>query len=165
MKTIPVVLLAVLLVTGCRYAAPLSAAHDLPIDPAALGCWEPARDASAGTDDGERLLILRFSPTEYLIHHDAPADARYYRAYPIEVGGVACVQLQVIGTPAGPPEEGAKPYDVVSYALDAGDLVIRQLNTDLIDEGLRGEALRAAFLAHKDHPDLFRDPVRFQRRP
>ena len=71
----------------------------------------------------------------------------------------------MIGTPEGLPDEEATPYYVVSYAREAGDLVIRLLNTDLIDDGLSGEALRAAFLAHKDHPDLFRDPVRFQRHP
>jgi hypothetical protein len=109
-------------------------------------------------------MILKYSDTEYLIHYIASADARYYRGYPIEIGGVACVQLQVIGTPKGMPDKGTKPFIPVSYSLIEGQLEVRLPNTDLIDTDLQDSAaLRQAFLAHKDEPQLFRDPVRFRR--
>jgi hypothetical protein len=39
-----------------------------------------------------------------------PDDGIYYRAYPIKIGGVSCVQLQAIGTKAGPPDKKRKTF-------------------------------------------------------
>ncbi len=56
------------------------------------------------------------------------------------------------------------PFIPVSYGLIDGQLEVRLPNTELIDTNLKGSAaLRQAFLAHRDDPQLFRDPVRFKR--
>jgi hypothetical protein len=156
--------LLLLALVGCWYDAPLTEEHRISIDPSILGKWEIAEDEAQGPEPKDTIMILKFSDTEYMIHYIATADARYYRGYPIEMGGVSCVQLQVIGTPEGLPERDAKPFFVVSYQRRGGDLVVKLLNTDLIDNALtESDALRQAFLVHKEDPDLFRDPGRFQR--
>jgi hypothetical protein len=163
MKMIPAVL-ALLLLIGCLYDSPLTAEHRIPLDPTVLGLWEAVDADGQDSAPKDRIMILKFSDTEYMIHYIATADARYYRGYPIEIGGVACVQLQVIGTPEGMPDKGTMPFIPVSYGLIDGQLEVRLPNTDLIDTDLKGsDALRQAFLAHKDDPQLFRDPVRFRR--
>jgi len=163
MKSIPAVL-ALLLLVGCLYDAPLTTEHRIAIDPAVLGLWEATGPDGTAPEARDRIMILQFSDTEYLIHYIATADARYYRGYPVQVGGLTCVQLQVIGTPEGMPGSGTKPFVPVSYGIADGQLEVRVPNTDLIDVNLHGSAaLRQAFLAHKDDPRLFRDPVRFRR--
>jgi hypothetical protein len=163
MKAIPAVLV-LLLLAGCLYDAPLTTEHRIAIEPAVLGLWEATGPDDTAPEARDRIMILKFSDTEYMIHYIATADARYYRGYPIEIGGVACVQLQVIGTPEGMPDKGTKPFIPVSYSLIDGQLEVRLPNTDLLDEDLKGSAaLHQAFLAHKDDPHLFRDPVRFSR--
>lgn len=164
MRSITAVFTMLLALTGCLYDSPLTEEHRIPIDPSILGLWEAASDPLEPAEARDRVMILKFSDTEYLIHHMALADARYYRGYPVEVGGLACMQLQCIGTPGGMPEKGAKAFIPVSYRMIDGQLEVRLINNDLIDEELKGStALRKAFLAHKDDLQLFRDPARFRR--
>ena len=69
-----------------------------------LGLWETLPENS--DEEKERMMILKFSSTEYIIHYPVRENAIYFRAYPIKVGGVSCVQLQAIGFNEGPPDEG-----------------------------------------------------------
>jgi hypothetical protein len=165
MKAAAAVCIIMIALTGCLYDAPLTEEHNIPIDPSLLGRWEISVSDTNPSEPKDNIMILKFSDTEYLIHYIATADMRYYRGYPIIVGGVSCVQLQVIGTPEGVPSKDTKPFIPVSYQLIEGELEIKIVNNDLIDEDLiKGSgALRNAFLAHKDDPQLFRDPARFRR--
>ena len=71
-------------------------------------------------------MILKFSGTEYIIHHPIAKDAMYFRAYHVKIGGVLCVQLQAIGTKEGAPDEGKKNlYHVASYRLENAVLEIK----------------------------------------
>ena len=154
--------MAVLLLAGCVYESPFTTEHSIAIDSAVLGLWEPKPDG--GEEDSEQdelMMILKYSDTEYLIH-----DGIYYRGYPIELGGISCVQLQIIGTNDGPPEKD-KPdlFYAVSYQLTNGELEIKKLNTDLVDDDLKTtEELQKAFLKHKDNKDLFKDLGVFRKK-
>ncbi|MEC7842111.1 MAG: hypothetical protein VX911_04440 [Candidatus Latescibacterota bacterium] len=157
--------LAVLLLAGCQYEFPLSAEHTISIAPAVLGLWEPIADEGKGTKQNERLVILRFSDFEYLIHYPVGKVGLYYRGYPIRIGDIPCVQLQVIGTKDGPPQEDEKKlFHVVSYQLADGKLVIKNLNAELVDDKLKTKAgLVKSFLDHKDDENLFTNPDSFRR--
>lgn len=166
MKSITVLLGAtVLLMVGCQYEAPLVREHTIPVDAAALGLWVPVPEEGEESPEDQNMMILKWSDTEYLIHYPAGKDGLYYRAYPIKIGGVECVQLQVIGTKDGPPAPDEKAlYYVASYQLKDGGLEIKTLNTDLIGDKLKTtEELQAAFLKHKDSKELFKDPGMFRK--
>lgn len=158
-------LLVFLIPIGCWYDVPLTEERSIPVDPEVLGWWEYASDDAKDTEVKERMLVLQFSETEYLIHYLVGAkEAFYFRGYPIKIGGVACVQLQEIGFIDGVPDKNTKPFYAVAYQLTDGELVVKILNTALVGEDLLGgEALRKAFLQHKDDPLLFYDPGRFRR--
>ncbi len=110
-------LFVILLTAGCPYHTPLTEDHTIPIDKELLGYWyecdtnkydiiESQAQKALGqsglsknkkTEGG--VLVMPFSETEYVIRYlpssgDGPV---FLRGYPIEVGGVSCVQLQTIG--------------------------------------------------------------------
>ena len=167
MRCIAVLLMImVLFFAGCKYDTPLTKEHAIPVDSSVLGLWEPQSDEREESGADERMMILKYSDTEYLIHYPPGGnDETYYRGYPIKIGGISCVQLQVIGTEDGMPKRGVKDlFHVVSYELKKGILEIRTLNTDLVDNHLKTtEALVQAFLNHKDNKDLFTNSVRFKQ--
>ena len=148
---------------GCEYETPLTEKHTTPIDLAALGLWETVLENS--DEEKERMMILKFSSTEYIIHYPVRENAMYFRAYPIKVGGVSCVQLQPIGSNEGPPDQGEKGlYHVASYQLSDVKLEIKLLNEKLVDDELKKSAeLTRAFLEHKENKNLFVNPVKFRR--
>lgn len=154
---------AVLFLCGCEYETPLTEKHTTPIDPTALGLWETVLENS--DEEKERMMILKFSSTEYIIHYPVRENAMYFRAYPIKVGGVSCVQLQAIGSNEGPPDQGEKGlYHVASYQLSDVKLEIKLLNEKLVDDELKKSAeLTRAFLEHKENKNLFVNPVKFRR--
>lgn len=154
-----------LFLAGCEYEAPLTKEHTIPVDLSLLGLWEFIPEEGEESDSDERMMILKFSDTECLIHYPIGEDGLYLRAYLIKIGNVSCVQLQAIGTADGPPEKDERElYHVVSYVLADGILEVKLLNTDLVDDDLKNsEALREAFLKHQDDKDLFTNPGRFRR--
>lgn len=161
-KVISSLLLAALsmLLAGCQYDAPLSEEHNIPVDSSVLGLWAPADQK----DVDQRMLVLKYSDTEYLIHYPAGKNGIYYRGYPINVGGRSCVQLEVIGTADSPvdPDE-AERFQVASYAFQKGLLEVRLLNPKVVDHDLKdSEDLREAFLKNVDNPNLFADPMKFK---
>ena len=157
-------ILVVLSLNGCIYDDPLAKKQDLPIDPSVLGHWEFVPTDPSKSSKPERMMVLKYSDTEYLLHYPTGEDGMYFRGYPIRVAGVAGVQIQWIGSSKGVIEEKDRKYQVVSYKTSGNEMVIRVLNRDLVDEDLKGtEALLEAFLRHKDHPELFTEPGTFRR--
>ncbi|MCD4721887.1 MAG: hypothetical protein K8S13_18810 [Desulfobacula sp.] len=157
---------AILLLVGCEYESPLTKEHNIAVDPAVLGVWEPIQVNDDKTKNDERMMILKYSDTEYLIHYPPGGnDEAYYRGYPIKIGGVSCVQLQIIGTADGPFKKNEKGlFHVASYHLTDGQLEIKLLNTDLVDDSLKTtDGLREAFLKHKENKELFNDPGVFRK--
>ncbi|MES9902475.1 MAG: hypothetical protein ABW168_07310 [Sedimenticola sp.] len=159
-------IITVLFLAGCTYEKPLVKEHAIPVDSSVLGLWEPQPDGGEELGTEERMIILKFSDTEYLIHYPPGGnDETYYRGYPIKIGGIPCVQLQVIGTEDGMPKKDVKAlFAVMSYELKKDILEIRTLNNDLVDDDLKTtEALVHSFLNHKDNKELFTNPVRFRQ--
>ena len=154
-----------LILAACTYDAPITEEHSIPIDQALLGLWEPLPRDDQGPGDMEQLLVLKFSDTEYQIINIDGDSVTYFRGYAIEVEGVPAVQLEFLGDDDGPVDETAeKRYSVASYQLVNGELEVSFLNTDLVDEDLEtSEAIRQAFVAHKDDKDLFTNPVMFRK--
>jgi len=149
-------IVAILLITGCEYESPLTKKHNIAVDSAVLGLWETIPDKGEEPKQNERMMILKYSGTEYLIHYPVRKDVAYFRGYPIKIGGVSCVQLQAIGTDNGPPEKDEKDlFHVVSHQLAGAGLEIKILNTELVDDGLKTtEALTQSFLKHKGNKKL-----------
>lgn len=165
MKYAGVFLAAVILIAiGCDYQVPLTEEHTIAIDRAVLGLWEEVPKGDKPPNPDERMLILRYSDTEYLIHYPAGKDGLFFRGYPIRVGGVPCVQVQLIGSYDGDLGKEDRKYQVIRYALSNGILEVRTLDTKLVDKNLSDSAsLRQAFFKSKDNKDLFQDPVRFRK--
>jgi hypothetical protein len=160
---LPVVVL--FLFTGCEYEAPFTEEHSISIDQSVLGLWEFVSDKGEQSDQNERMMILKYTDTEYLIHYLIGKEGMYFRAYPVRIGGVPCVQIQIIGTADGNlNKDDKKLFHLVSYQLSNGELIIKTLNTKLVDDGLKdSEALKKAFLKYKDDKELFIDPGRFRK--
>jgi hypothetical protein len=162
-KTTAVCIIAMLMIMGCVYQAPLTENHTIPVDPAVLGLWEQISDDNDPSPP-ESMLILRYSATEYLVEYPTAKDAMVYRCYPIRIGDVSAVQIQVIGTAEGDVAQEESRYHVVSYSMVNGELVIKTLNTDLVSKDLHDSAaLSQAFLKNKGGGDLFRYPGRFKK--
>ena len=156
---------AVLIFCGCEYEAPLTKEHSVAVDSSVLGLWELIPDAGEEKEKKEWMMVLKYSGTEYMIHYPIGDDAMYFRAYPIKIGGVQCVQLQAIGTHEGPPDKGEKNlYHVASYRLNGAKLEIKLLNAELVDDELKtSAALTRSFQKHKGNKNLFINPGTFRR--
>ena len=76
-----------------------------------------------------------------------------------------CVQLQVIETEDGHPEEDEKnPFHVVYHRLACVGLEIKILNTELVNVDLKTtEALTQSFLKNEGNKKLLNNLGRFRR--
>ncbi|WP_372807524.1 hypothetical protein [Pontiella sp.] len=155
-----------MLLAGCEYEAPLVKDHTIPVDAELLGVWVPVSATGVAAATDENLMVLRYSDTEYMIHHPANDEGIYYRGYPIKIGSVACVQLEAIGTAEGPVGKDEKErYHVASYTIANGSLEVRTLNAKVVsDEFKTTEELHQAFLKNIGNKELFNpEPSRFRR--
>ena len=109
MKCMPVLMLgAILCLAGCKYEAPLVHEHTIPVDASVLGFWQPVPDGSGSPESSENMMVLQYSETEYCIHYSAKEEPMYFRGYPIRIGDVYCVQLQLIGMNNEPVDDKKK---------------------------------------------------------
>ena len=162
-----------LILTACDYDAPLVGEASLPIDQALLGTWEAITDRP-GQKSTVRALIRQESGNEYAIEYivdesNVTDDETiiYFRGWLAELERIRFVQLEVTGTNEGPVgAEETDLFGVLSYTLDNGKLVIRSLNTALVNKDLADTAaLQAAFAANRDDPCLFVEPGQFRKLP
>ena len=154
------------LLVGCQYDYPLVEQSVKPIDKSLLGVWESVPEAGETNAPINRALVLRFSDTEYLIQYPVKEkDSLFFRAYPIEVGGMSCLQVQVLGTEKGPVESSADTYDVVTYRK-AGDLLeVDILNPQVVKkEAGSTEVLQQAFQKAQTDSARFTHLARFKKR-
>jgi hypothetical protein len=154
---------ALLCIVGCEYEAPLTEEHTLPIDTRFVGLWSSVPNPKAKDQDVERAAIVRFSPTEYVIDYPEQESGLYYRAYPIKVGGVDCVQLKaLIHSSEGECDDAH--YHVAKFEFIEGYFVVSLLNTKVVSTDLKTtEELSQSFIEHADHPELFKPFKKFQR--
>jgi hypothetical protein len=152
-----------LCLAACEYQDPLSEKQNLPIAPALLGLWEPVPEKDEAKPSGEWIVALKYSDTEYMIHYQTRSESMYFRAYPLKVGDISCMQLQLIGNGDGPPAKGDPVFQTAFVTLSGNEATIRMMNTSVVGHNLRGAALREAFLKNVKNPVLFREPARFRR--
>jgi hypothetical protein len=153
----------VLIIAGCEYKEPLSEMQGIQIDETALGLWEAVPDQTGSSSSVEYILALRISSTEYLVHYKTGSDDMYFRAYPIRVGNISCLQLQLIGAKSGPVKKDEPKYQVALYRISGDELSIRMMNTSVINEKLGSAAMREAFIKNQTNEKLFREPGKFRR--
>lgn len=159
------------LIAGCEYEISLTDEHKIPVDKAVLGLWEAVPEKGIVSDpkdrisdSEERLMVLKNTDTEYLIHYPTGDEGFYFRGYTVRIGGVSCVQIQLIGDSNGAIKTGERMYQVVSYQFVNGELEIKTLNTDLVDTNLKDRnKLKKAFLMNKNKGELFINPVMFRK--
>ena len=150
-------------IAACEYQEPLSEKQNSSIDPALLGLWEPAPEKNEPKPSGEWILALKYSDTEYMIHYQTGSESMYFRAYPLKIGDIPCVQLQLIGDSSGPLAKTEPAYQVAFVTLTGDEVTIRMMNTSVVGRDLHSPALREAFLKNSKNTDLFREPVKFRR--
>ena len=158
-------LIAILLTAGCVHEAPLTTEHALAIDSALLGLWELVPGEAKGDPDEDRMVVMRWSDTEYLVQMPLGAEGDFFRAFPAEVGGHALVQAEFLGNYSRdwyPPDKTF--YPIITYEMVEGILIISSLNPEVVDvEITDSEALREEFLNNKDRQDLFNPPAHYRR--
>lgn len=161
-KLILVFLLGIPLLAACVFDVPFTTDHAISIDQTILGAWE---SVPAENDDPVQTRIFRYSETEYVVHYLEDDWDIYFRAYPINIGGVSAIQLEVLGDKDEVVEkDAAERYMIATYRLLDNKLEVRTLNSDLVSPDIKDSGLlRAAFLKHKDNPELFNDPGLFKR--
>ena len=154
-----------LILTACDYDAPLVREASLPIDQALLGTWEAIPYDRAGQESPERIVIRQESANLYVIEHVDGESIIYFKGWLAELEGSRFMQVEVTGDDKGPAgAEDTNLFIVVSYALDNGQLVVRSLNTDLVNTDLADTAaLQAAFAANRNDPSLFHEPAQFRK--
>ena len=153
-----------LFVAGCNYIVPLAKEHSISVDQNVLGLWERIPDETKAGSRDEKMLILEYSDTEYLGCYQSKNATLYFRGYPINIEGMSCVQVQLIGTSKGDIAKEHRKYQVLSYRLSNGELEVEMLNIDVVDKDLQTTPeLRQAFLKHKEDEDLFKEAARFKK--
>lgn len=161
-KLILLFLLGTPLLAACVFDVPVTTDHVIAIDEAILGPW---KSVPVGEDEPVRITILRFSETEYVLHYFEDDWELYFRAYPVKIGEISAVQLEVLGDDdEAVSQDAGERYMIAAYRWVAGDLEVRTLNTGLFDTEIAdSNALKAEILKHEDNPELFNEPGLFKR--
>ena len=160
------VLMAVaVFVVGCQYDYPLVDKSVKPIDKSLLGVWESVPDEGETNSVINRALVLRFSDNEYLIQYPVKEkDSLFFRAYLIDIGGLSCLQVQVLGTDKGPVEAADDTFDVVSYKPEGAWLDVGVLNPQVVDKNATSTAaLVNLFMKGRASPALFTPHAKFRK--
>ena len=155
-----------LILTACDYDAPLVGEASLPIDQALLGTWEAIPEDRDEQKTPERIVISQESAKLYVIEHIDGESIIYFKGWLAELEGSHFMQVEVTGDndkgPVGAEDDNL--FSVVSYTLNNGELVVRELNTDLVNAELADTAaLQAAFVANRDNPSLFHKPGQYRK--
>jgi len=149
-----------LLLLGCDYTVPLVTKPETKIDPALIGVWHRTNDGKE-----ERLLVLPLGETEYLVSFPAGNnESLFARACLTQVSEVPVVQLRWFGTGQGVLPDDDRVYQYATYAVGADTLTVQMLNNEVVAKGTKtSEELLKTIAESMDQPDLFREPMVFQR--
>ena len=147
---------------GCEYSVP-AGKPGLSLDNALMGIWEKIPDNEKDKDK-IKILVLKYSDTEYLAVYSNDTDTLYFRGYPVKIGDMNAVQIQWVGTNKGPLEDKDRKYHIISANLKDNILEIKILNNSLISKDIKSqEELKNKILQNKNNPELFRDPGLFRK--
>jgi hypothetical protein len=75
-------IVATLIIAGCGgYQVPLAEENNILIDLSILGLWEEVSPGNKSPNPDERMLILKYTDTEYFFHYPVRKDnfPRRYR--------------------------------------------------------------------------------------
>ncbi len=154
----------IFLIAGCEYETSLTDEHVIPVDKAVLGLWEAIPEKTGDSGSKEKMMVLKYTDTEYLIHYPTGDEGFYFRGYPIRIGEISCVQIRLIGDSKGGIKTADRKYHVISYQFVKGELEIKTLNTDMVDKNIIDRnKLKKAFLKNKNKGELFINPVGFKK--
>lgn len=163
MKKVALVFMTTLLLLGgCRYTSPVSEPQGLPLDPALFGVWQQVNGPEKADEPERRMVILPLSEHEYLVHY----HTLYFRAWPIKIGAVECIQVELLGSEKDGPlkRDNQKRFDLWSVQTDDSGITGKILNAELVDAELKkGAGLKKGILKHAGNPELFTRPFRFHR--
>lgn len=172
-QSTPLLLLApaLMLIAGCSYKVPLTEEHTIPIDQKLIGPWVAVDDVEKDCEKQESILVIQFSETEYVVCFHTDTDGNFYmRGYPVQIGGVSCVQIQLISPLEFEPgsseekEYSEKRFAVAKYEIRDDTLEVSVLSDDVVDGEIdSSEALREAFMKNISDDDLFEEPSSFLR--
>lgn len=151
-----------LLLVGCDYTVSLVDSPSLDMDKSVVGLWKREKD------DGqtEELLVLPLDGCEYMISFPAgTTNAMFARACLWRGSEKVLVQLEWFGTAQGKLPEDNRKFQYASYAVDDDSIAVRLLNPKVAPKNITSaKALAKAIADNKDHPNLFRDEMIFQKR-
>jgi hypothetical protein len=149
MKNLPL-LAALLLLTGCKFVAPLTDKPTRPVQPELLGQW-------FSLADGKSLNVFRLSSDEYL----AVDDGVPYVCTHSDLAGVPFVSCRQIQN----DKEVYGKYAYVAWRLDHDELVLTLLNDSLkLNEKQSAAEIRAVVeRAAKAGTALDPDPMHEKR--
>ena len=163
MKKLTGILVVAVLLGGCLFDFPVTEEHDIPVDPGLLGVWEiaPGQD----NEETEWLVVLEFSPTEYVIDYFGDSGAIYFRAYGIDIDGIEAVQLEVLGDEKGPPKDKWNRFHIIRASVEDEQLTIETINEHLVGaDSASSEDLHEVIVLHKGNEELFGEPMFFIRK-
>ena len=163
-KWLAIILAALLLIAGCEYKEPLSEKQNIPIDETLIGQWDALPENTDTSPVKDSIVVLKLSSTEYLIHYYTGSGSMYFRAYPLKIGSVECLQLHLLGYQDGKLARDDAPFQVAKYTFSGDVVEIRMMNTSVISPKLGSNAaIRDAFIKNQANDTLFRDPGKFRR--
>lgn len=149
--------LAGLLLCSCVYDAPFEEKATIAVDPALTGTWGKLPAKGENIDEEDRLVIVPFNATEYVVVESPAKEALYFRAYSIQIEHEQYVQMEWLGMKEN-------QYHLSRYSIEGDVLTVSLLNRDVVSADLKDSAaLRAALLAHRADPDLFTDTSTYRK--
>lgn len=157
------ILLCLIALTGCQYDVPVVKDAKKDIDQKVLGLWESLEKNSDDVKD--RMLILKFSDREYLVHYPSnKTDGIYFKAFLIDVAGMTLVQLQCLATGKGELAGNDKNYALARYTVNGEQLQFQLINTEVVSNKIKdSEKIKDEIENNKDNPELFDELVEFKR--
>lgn len=159
MKTLLMAAVSMFLLNSCVFDSPFESNAKIPTDANLLGRWDEVSEKNPN-----RMLVLQHSANEYMVQYPVKENGMFFRAYPVDLGGVTYVQLQLIGTAEGPVKAEDRKYHLFKVTAKEDSMELCAINPEAL--GIKSgnpAALKAAFAKHKDDPGLFAKPSVFKR--
>jgi hypothetical protein len=144
--------LAVLLLNGCDYDAPLTPAPAHPVDQRLVGDWVPLKPDS---EKEPTMHVRRWDDSTYAI----AIEDDLFRVWHSDFAGLALVSAQDLNSTA-------RKYCFYAWALspDGTQLTLRRVRTEVVPEkAATTVALQTAIKANVANPGLLDEPLRFKR--
>jgi hypothetical protein len=161
MKKIISIFLLCIFVFGCDYTVPLVKNPELKIDRDIIGLWTRTKE----NGDAEQIAVLPLSEREYLISFTSGGGKSLYaRGLPFRLDGMPLVQIEWLGTSAGKPPQTDRVFQFCTWEIGKSTLEIRLINPKTVDKDIESrKKLKEAVKSAGDNPELFREPMRFEK--